>query len=72
MKNWKIAILVIVASTYSCTTPKINVDTLILAEKIYICDSTFQTAEALAVKEGKIVFFGTKKEVLSKYEGTIT
>ena len=72
MKNWKIAILVILASTYSCTTPKINVDTLILAEKIYICDSTFQTAEALAVKEGKIVFFGTKKEVLSKYDGTIT
>jgi predicted amidohydrolase YtcJ len=39
---------------------------------VYTVDTNFSTAEAFAVKDGKIVAVGTNDEILSKYESTQT
>ncbi len=72
MSNPNIVITLVLAVIYSCTQPKITVDQIILADKIYICDSSFQTAEAIAIRGGKVVSFGTKKEITNTYEGLLT
>ena len=72
MSNPNIVITIVLAVIYSCTQPKITVDQIILADKIYICDSSFQTAEAIAIRGGKVVSFGTKEEITSTYEGPLT
>ena len=55
----------------SCGEPKIAVDRILIADKIYICNEEFDMAEALAISDGKIVAFGTAKEIQSKYTGEI-
>jgi len=55
----------------SCGEPKIAVDRILIADKIYICNEEFDMAQALAISDGKIVAFGTAKEIQSKYTGEI-
>lgn len=50
----------------SCTNNK--VDLIVHHAKIYTVDSTFSTAEAMAVKDGKIIEVGTNDEILNKYQ----
>lgn len=52
----------------SCGTKKEQADLIIHNARIYTIDSTFSIAEAMAIKDGKILFTGTNKEVLAKYE----
>lgn len=54
----------------SCSEQK--VDTLIHHGVIYTVDSTFSVAEAMAVKDGKIVAVGTNREIQNKYEAEET
>ncbi|RYZ22554.1 MAG: amidohydrolase, partial [Chitinophagaceae bacterium] len=51
----------------SCSQ-KTTVDLLVYNAKIYTVDSSFSTAEAMAVKDGKIVETGTTKTLTDKYE----
>ena len=51
----------------SCGTPKIPVDEIVVANKIYICDSLFSTAEAMALSDSKIVAWGSKDDILKQY-----
>lgn len=44
------------------------VDMLLLNGKIYVVDSVFSMAEAVAVKDGKIVEVGTTKQLMQKYK----
>ena len=44
-----------------------QVDLLIFNAKIYTVDSAFSTAEAMAIKDGKIIAIGTNNEITSKY-----
>jgi predicted amidohydrolase YtcJ len=55
----------------SCST-KIKVDLLVYNATIYTVDSSFSTAEAMAVKEGKIVETGKTSDLQNKYEAKQT
>jgi predicted amidohydrolase YtcJ len=47
---------------------KLSVDLMIYNATIYTVDSSFSVAEAMVVKDGKIVEVGKEKELLNKYE----
>ena len=48
----------------SCGGPK-KVDTIVVNGVIYTVDSSFSTAQAMAIKDGLIVATGTDAEILS-------
>jgi len=50
----------------SCGGPK-KVDTLVINGVIYTLDSSFSTAQAMAIKDGIIVATGTDAEILAAY-----
>lgn len=50
----------------SCTNNK--VDLIVHHAKIYTVDSTFSIAEAMAVKDGKIIEVGTNDEIVNRYK----
>ncbi|MEI8073730.1 MAG: amidohydrolase [Bacteroidota bacterium] len=52
----------------SCTSNK--VDTIIHHALIYTVDSAYSTAEAMAIKDGKIVATGKNDEIQKKYSAT--
>jgi predicted amidohydrolase YtcJ len=52
---------------FSCNT-KQPADLLVHNAIIYTVDSAFHTAEAMAVKDGKIIAVGTNKELMEKFE----
>ena len=56
-----------VFSLLSCSQ-KATVDLLVYNAKIYTVDSSFAIAEAMAVRNGKIVEVGTTKALTDKYE----
>ena len=47
-------------------------DLIVYNAKIYTVNSAFSTAEAMAVKDGKIIFVGTTKAIKSTYTATET
>ena len=65
MKNCLLAIIVI--SFFSCTN-KEKTDLLIFNATIYTVDSSFSTAEAMVVKDGKIVATGKTADLEKKYD----
>ncbi len=67
MKNFLIALLAI--SLFSCST-KEKADLLVYNATIYTVDSSFSTAEAMAVKDGKIVAVGKTADLEKEYEAT--
>lgn len=60
------AVAFIVFSIISCTK-KTKVDLLVYNATIYTVDSSFSTAEAMAVKDGKIVAVGKTADLEKKY-----
>src|ERR1043166_9100106 len=52
---------------FSCSS-KEKVDLLVYNATIYTVDASFSTAEAMAVKDGKIVEVGKTNELEKKYE----
>ncbi|MBS1655403.1 MAG: amidohydrolase [Bacteroidetes bacterium] len=52
---------------FSCSS-KTKVDTLVYNATIYTVDSAFSTAEAMVIKDGKIVATGTMADLENKYE----
>ena len=50
----------------SCSGPK-KVDTLVVNGVIYTVDSSFSTAQAMAIKDGIVVATGTDAEILAAY-----
>jgi predicted amidohydrolase YtcJ len=53
----------------SCGGPK-KVDTIVVNSVIYTVDSSFSTAQAMAIKDGLIVATGTDAEILAAYTAT--
>ena len=53
----------------SCGGPK-KVDTIVVNGVIYTVDSSFSTAQAMAIKDGLIVATGTDAEILAAYTAT--
>lgn len=58
-------------SIFSCSN-KQQVDLIVHNAIIYTVDSTFSTASAFAVKDGKFIAIGTNEEILNKYSTTKT
>ena len=60
--------MLLVATFSSCAPQKTSVDLIITNAKAYTVNERFDTVEALAVKDGKIVAVGKNDEILSKYD----
>jgi predicted amidohydrolase YtcJ len=58
----------LVVSFFACAPQKTAVDLIITNAKIYTVNALFDTAEALAVKDGKIVAVGKNDDISSKYD----
>jgi len=57
-----------ITALVSCSNEK--VDMVVHHAVIYTVDSSFSTAEAMAVSDGKIIATGTNDEILKKYKAT--
>ncbi|MEP7163251.1 MAG: amidohydrolase [Ferruginibacter sp.] len=68
---FQITYLFLLICIYSCKT-KQTVSLLIHHAKIYTVDGSFSIAEAMAIRDGKIVATGTNDEILKKYEASET
>jgi predicted amidohydrolase YtcJ len=64
----KIILLITVAVSVIACSQKEKADLLVYNATIYTVDSTFTTAEAMAVKDGKIVAIGKSSELAEKYD----
>lgn len=62
--------LLLVTVLMACSTNK--VDTIIHHAVIYTVDSAYTIAEAMAIKDGKIVALGTNDAIIQKYAATET
>lgn len=68
-----LSLSVLLFITISCSTPqKQKADLLVYNATIYTVDSTFSTAEAMAIKDGKILMIGTKALLAEKFEADKT
>ena len=56
----------VIATSFACRQTS-SVDLIIFNAKIYIVDSSFSTAEAIAVKNGKIEAVGFSNDITAKY-----
>lgn len=56
----------------SCGEPRVPVDTIITASKIYICNEAFDVVEAIAIKDSKIVAFGSQQDISHIYSSENT
>ncbi|OSZ77916.1 amidohydrolase [Chitinophagaceae bacterium IBVUCB2] len=65
MKNYLIVLIALVI--FSCSS-KEKIDLLVYNATIYTVDSSFSTAEAMAVREGKIVATGKMADLEKEYE----
>jgi predicted amidohydrolase YtcJ len=65
---YKIYLFLVASFLVACG--KKQVDTIIHNATIYTVDSAFTTAEAMAIKEGKIIFIGSSLAVLEKFRAT--
>lgn len=68
----KIFCFVLGLSLFSCQEPKEQIDLLVLNAQIYTLDANVQTAEALAVSNGKILDVGSTAQLTKKYEAAQT
>ncbi len=66
----KIFFLFIVAALSACSSNK--VDTIVHNAVIYTVDAAFTVAEAMAIKEGKIIAVGTNASITQQYSATET
>jgi len=64
----KAVLIVIVLSLMLSCSPKEKIDLLVYNATVYIIDSSFSTAEAIAIKDGKIVETGKSTDLQGKYE----
>ena len=63
---YKILVILLAVLVVSCSS-KTTVDLVVHNAVVYTVDSTFSTAAAFAVKDGKIVATGSEKAILDKY-----
>ncbi len=68
MNKLKLLIVLFIVFIASCTNK--NADTIIFNAKIYTVDSILSTAEAMVIKNKKIIAIGNTKDILEKYNAT--
>jgi predicted amidohydrolase YtcJ len=57
---------------FSCGDPKEKIDLLVHHATIYTVDSSFSTAKAMAIKDGRVLETGSNEALLKKYEAKDT
>lgn len=67
MKTFPIIIFLFCLTIISCS-PQTKVDLIVYHAQVYTVDSTFSTAQAFAVKDGKFIAIGSDDEIQRKYE----
>lgn len=60
-------LIVTISFLVSCSSAKVEVDTILHHATIYSVDSLFTIYESIAIKDGKIVELNTDKTILQKY-----
>ncbi|GAA0871183.1 amidohydrolase [Gangjinia marincola] len=65
MRNY--SLLLVVLLCFACAEEKETVDLLIINANIYTVNQNFDTAEAMAISDGKIIATGTTKDIQEKY-----
>jgi len=65
----KLALLLAISILMACSSRK-QIDLLVYNAQIYTVDSLFSQAEAMAIKDGKIVAIGTKADLNKEFEAT--
>jgi len=53
---------------FSACSPQEKIDLIVYNAQVYTVDSTFSTAQAFAVKDGKFIAIGSNAEIQRKYE----
>jgi predicted amidohydrolase YtcJ len=56
----------VIISLFACRTTA-EADLIVYNAKIYTVDTTFSVAEAMAIRNGRVLAVGTSKEITSKY-----
>lgn len=69
LKSLLFATFILFALISCDNSKKERADLLILDANIYTVDSSFSKAEAMAIKDGKILDIGTKDDIQSHYQG---
>ncbi|MEP6845861.1 MAG: amidohydrolase, partial [Panacibacter sp.] len=64
--------LLLLSGLFISCSPKQTVDLIIHNATVYTVDSNFTTAEAFAVKDGKIIAVGKNEEILNNYTANDT
>lgn len=67
-----IASLFTLLLVFTSCSEKVSVDLIITNANIYTVDDAFSKAEAMAIKDGKIVHLGTSKDISDAYTATET
>ncbi|MFY7652673.1 MAG: amidohydrolase, partial [Chitinophagaceae bacterium] len=70
MRVFYCCLLIVFLFATACNQPK--VDLIVHNATIYTVDSSFSTAEAIAIKDGKIVAVGKAADILGKYKAINT
>ncbi|WP_452219831.1 amidohydrolase [Lacinutrix salivirga] len=65
-------LIVICVLLFSCTSEKQKADSIVINGNIYTVNNSFNTAEAFAIKNGKIIEVGTTAAIQKKYNSTST
>ncbi|HAT64651.1 MAG TPA: amidohydrolase [Flavobacteriaceae bacterium] len=68
----KLLLFALLSSLFSCNSEKPLADLIVTNAKIYTVNEGFETAEAFAIKDGKILEVGTSESILGKYKATET
>lgn len=63
----KLALLLAISILMACSSRK-QIDLLVYNAQIYTVDSLFSQAEAMAIKDGKIVAIGNKTDLTKEFE----
>jgi len=63
--------LALAAVTFSGCDSKSQADLIVYNAKVYTVDSAFSTAEAFAIKDGKILEAGSSESIRDKYNGEL-
>jgi len=68
MFKYPVFIFAMTTVFFSCSNKKQTADLILHNGVVYTVDMNFTTAEAFAVKDGKIIAVGTSEEILSKFK----
>ena len=68
MKSFLYALVAL--AFFSSCSKKEQADLIVYNARVYTVNSTFDTVQALAVKDGKILAVGTSDEIKKQFKGT--